>query len=94
MNPYNAPYDHHGWIVTSHDGDVLFLHLPNGEADTPMLQFLRAVFIRADEDLGWWEKQVLWLEERDAERPSNVRSFDARKRQKPANNGQPPKPAA
>lgn len=75
--PRIRPEEHHAWIVTDHGGNQLFLNLPYGVATSPMGRLLQAVFVRADEDIGWWEDQVKWLDEYERE---NVVQFRRRSR--------------
>lgn len=48
------------------NGQELELRLPtvaDPKEFTPMMKLLAAVMMRAEEELGWWETQVAWLDE-------------------------------
>lgn len=52
-------------LHTINNGTEIELRLPPNVAEgehTPMMRFLAAVLMRAEEDLGWWEEQVAWCD--------------------------------
>ena len=49
-------------IHTKNGGHEISYASPAGD-NTDMKRFLRAVFVRAEEDYGWWEMMVEWLDD-------------------------------
>lgn len=68
MPPLNTQRE--ALLHTVLDGQELELRLPtvaDPKEFTPMMKLLAAVMMRAEEDLGWWEAQVAWLDEQVAQ---------------------------
>lgn len=60
-------------LHTMQGGLELELRLPPNGPTTPMMKFLAACMTRAEEEIGWWEDQVAWLERENSDRRVEVR---------------------
>jgi hypothetical protein len=61
-NQLNVPADQAAIFTTNGGHEIRFVAPRTGDR-TDMVRFLHACYVRAEEELGWWEDVVKWLDE-------------------------------